>query len=106
MNGWMEQWNWYVPGCVNVVVKLVPGWIGPESHSLSSLVVVWATGSSFVQVTGWPAATVMLAGEKANLVIETLAALVAAAAACAAGAGALAEAAGCIASGRAAFGCA
>ena len=59
-----------------------------------------------VHVTGWPAATVMLAGEKANLLIETAAAAADAGAAAAVGAGALSSGRGWAAAGWARLGCA
>src|ERR1700730_6496715 len=74
MNGWIEQWYVYVPGCGNVVVKLAPGAISPESQAPSVLVLVCATGSLLVNVIAWPGLTVIVVGANANLPMLTLAA--------------------------------
>jgi alkylhydroperoxidase family enzyme len=62
-----------MPGVMKVQEKPAPEAILPLSKEggEESLATVWATGSSFDQLTVAPAATVRLAGEKAKLEIDT-----------------------------------
>src|SRR5450755_4395420 len=71
MNGWIEQWYVYVPGWSRVTVKEPPVGISPESQAPVVLVAVCVIESVLVKVTAWPALTVMLVGEKANLSMVT-----------------------------------
>src|SRR5947209_5070000 len=51
------------------MVKDWPGGMSPESQL--ALVLVWVIASLLVNVTGWPALTVLVAGANANLAILT-----------------------------------
>ena len=59
MNGWIEQWNLYVPGLLGAVKLAVPLALTGASKLLpSSAVTVWAVLSSFFTETFWPGLTV------------------------------------------------
>ncbi len=65
------QWYETVPACLNVKLKVIPGFSMPESNDPSSAVTVWAVESLFVHFIVVPALTVRESGLKAKLAMVT-----------------------------------